>query len=573
MAAVQCLLLGSIAGAALADEKPAAAELLLVNGRIYTEDAARPWVEAVAVRDGLIQAVGDDAALAAYRGKQTRVIDLGGKMAMPGLIDAHVHPIWGALKNLFQCKFAFTATPDEVAEAIESCAKKTDSDWVRGGQWNSDFFKSYGIASPRAWLDQVSGTKAVVLTDDTGHNIWANSEALRRLDIDTDTPQPEGVEFVRDAATGELNGLLMEGNNYLKTTMPDWTDRQYLEAARQAVDIANGFGITGLKDADASEAVVRAYHAVDVAEGLDLRVATSMRRPSKEAKNTFDFAEFQHMRDSYASVNLNTANVKIYLDGVPTSAQTAAMLEPYAGEGHGHDDGAPAYGTLLVEPAQLDAVIQEFDGLGFTVKLHAAGDRAIRVALDAIEKARAANGDSGLHHELAHAEYIDAADLPRFTALGAVADFAPYIWYPSPIADAIQSAVGERARQAFPARDLIDSGARIVAGSDWPSAVADMNPWPGLEALITREDPYGKQPGALWKEQAISLEEALNIFTRNGAEALGAADQTGSLQVGKSADIIVLNQNLFEIPLETISETKVLTTLFKGREVFNADAH
>jgi predicted amidohydrolase YtcJ len=204
------------------------------------------------------------------------------------------------------------------------------------------------------------------------------------------------------------------------------------------------------------------------------------------------------------------------------------------------------------------------------VKVHTAGDRAVRVTLDAIEHARKMNGDSGLRHELAHSGFIDESDITRFVQLGAVADMSPSIWYPSPIVESIVAATGERGKQYWPFKDLLDAGVDVIAGSDWPAVIPDMNPWTGIEAMVSRKHPNEEYPGTFWVEQAISLEQALHISTMAGAKALKMENVTGSMMKGKFADIIVLNQNLFEIPVKKISETQVKMTMFKGKVVYQS---
>ena len=202
------------------------------------------------------------------------------------------------------------------------------------------------------------------------------------------------------------------------------------------------------------------------------------------------------------------------------------------------------------------------------MKIHTAGDRSVRIGLDAIEATRGALGNMDKRHELAHAGYIDPMDLPRFSELNAVADLCPVIWHPSPIMDAVFAAVGEeRGERYWPVRDLIDSGAPILAGSDWPSAVPDANPWTGIEAFVSRRHPRDLAEGALWPEQAITLEEAVEIYTLRGARAMQMADKIGSIEVGKLADLIVLDQNIFEVPIEKVADTRVLQTWFEGRLV------
>ncbi|MGF6396226.1 amidohydrolase [Pseudomonas plecoglossicida] len=543
------------------------ADLILKNGRIYTGNSQQPWADAIAIKAGKIVAVGSADKVMGFRNGDTTVVDLDRKMAMPGINDAHAHPTWGGLKQLFQCNFPASSTPSQIQERISACIKdQPQSQWIRGGQWTAEFFKRNAIDSPRQWLDGISGDKAILLTDDTGHNVWANSKAMALLSIHGDTQAPKGSSFEKNPATGEFTGILLEANGYIKSKLPDWSDTQYLQAAQYAVELANSFGITGIKDADANENVARAFYTLDQKAALSAHVGVSIRISDEHKKNIFDMPQIMRIRDQYSSRHVNTHFAKIYLDGVPTSARTAAMISPYKPDEH--NPGGNQRGHLLLNAEELKSALVELDKQGFTVKIHAAGDQAIRSALDAIEAMRKINGDSGMRPELAHAEFIDPIDLPRFAELDATADFSPYIWYPSPISDAIESVVGARAQQAWPTRDLLDSGATIIAGSDWPSVVPDLTPWNAIEALVTRRDPSGQHKGTLWPKQAIKLEEALRIFTKNGAQALGAGGITGSIEVGKSADIIVLNQNLFEVPVDDISETRIVSTYFEGTKVY-----
>ncbi|MBM4258489.1 MAG: amidohydrolase family protein [Deltaproteobacteria bacterium] len=252
---------------------------------------------------------------------------------------------------------------------------------------------------------------------------------------------------------------------------------------------------------------------------------------------------------------------------MPTGARTAAMLAPYVP----HPSFPDGYtGVLHVDEYTLTTDIAQLEKRGFTVKLHTAGDRSVRVALNAIERAHKISGRADLRHELAHAGFIDPLDIPRFRALNVVADLSPYIWYPSPINAAIVNAVGERAHHYWPIRDLLEAGAPLLAGSDWPAAVASMDPWIGIEAMVTRQDPTRATPGSVWSEQAVSLEQVLPIFTVAGAYALRRDHVTGSLRVGKSADVIVLDRNLFTIDLHAIANTVVEMTLFAGRVVYQS---
>jgi len=543
------------------------ADTVLLDGFVYTMEQDPVDTEAVAIRDGTIMAVGTSEALRKLCGKSTRVVDLNGRMVMPGLIDAHCHPTKGAIADLFACKFEFAATPDEIARILTDCvANNPDVECLIGGRWDSGFLDNYDLPSPRKWLDEYSGDKAVYFRDDSGHNGWANSQALELVGVNRDSEDPAGGKIVRDPKTGEPNGLLLEEADVAaRSHLPDWSEEQYQAGVLEMVRIANGYGITGVTDADASEALLKAYHSADHAGTLTVHVAASISTPYGHRDSPLDYDRIEALRDRYASDHVDTRFAKIYQDGVPTAARTAAMLAPYVPHGQFPEDFK---GLLHVDEATLAQDIGELEKRGFTVKLHTAGDRAVRTSLNAIEKAHAASGRSDLRHELAHAGFIDPADIPRFKQLNVVADLSPYMWHPSPIMQSIRQALGDRADQYWPIRDLLQAGAPLLAGSDWPAAVSSMDPWAGIAAMVTRSDPTGKTPGTLWPEQAISLEQTLRIFTIDGARALRREAQTGSLKAGKSADLIVLRQNLFDLAPDNIADAVVEMTLFAGKVVY-----
>jgi predicted amidohydrolase YtcJ len=543
------------------------ADLVMVNGDIVTMDETQPRAQALAVCDGHIVALGTTAELRAYRGADTEVIDLAGRLAMPGLIDGHCHASKGAIANLFSCKFDFNATPEDIRRALlSSAARFPDAEVILGGRWGSGFFERHSIVSPRAWLDGIVPERAVYLRDDSGHNACANSRALALVGIDRHSIEPPGGRILRGPDKREPNGLLLEeADSQARGRLPDWSAAQYQTGVREMVRIANAYGITGINDADASLALLQAYQAVDAGQELNVYVAASMTTPYGHRSVPLDYELLESWRDTYGSRHVDTRFVKIYQDGVPTSARSACMLAPYIE----HPDFPAGHrGVLHVDGAILAHDIAELEARGFTVKLHTAGDGSIRVALDAIETAHARSGRRDLCHELSHAGFVDAADIERFAALNVAADLSPYLWYPAPIIDSIRAALGARAEHYWPIRDLLEAGAPLLAGSDWPAAVASMNPWPGIATLVTRRDPHDATRGALWPEQAISLAQALRIFTVDGARALRRSEVTGSLAIGKSADLIVLDRNLFAIDPDAVAGTEVEMTLFEGRVVY-----
>jgi predicted amidohydrolase YtcJ len=547
----------------------AVADTVLTNGRIYTVDPGQPWVEAVAIGDGKYWFVGDAEGAVAYIGAETNVIDLAGRMAMPGINETHAHSWQGGTKELFECNFPFTATPDEIAVIVTDCvATNTDSVWISGGQWTSDFFIDNDIGSPREWLDQVSGDKAIYFEDDATHNAWVNSLALELAGIDQYTPDPEGGTFVRDE-NGEPNGLVLEtAKPVIEAAIPDWTHEQNLAAIMEAVRLANAYGLTGINEARTPPDIAVAYKQLDQEQRLTAWAIINMQTPRGKRDMPFDVSDVVRVAEESASDHVLTNFAKFFLDGIPTDTRTAVMLEPYL-----TNDAYPeaTRGEFLVAPDALTQDLIELDKRGFTAKMHAAGDGSVRAALDAIEQVRRENGSSGMRHEIAHAGYIHPDDVPRFADLNVTVDLSPYLWFPRPIIGAIRSAVGDRADYYWAVKDLLESGANVAAGTDWPSVAESLNPWPGIEALVTRRNPYTNGPEALWPEQAITLEQAIKIFTLNGALAYRLESRTGSVEVGKSAELIVLNQNLFEVPIEQVSETKPLMTFFEGQLVYAAE--
>lgn len=549
------------------DSGPAAilfADTVLSDGKIYTQNPEQPWAEAVAITNGKFTYVGDSEGVAVFVGEHTERIDLKGLMAMPGLFDAHVHPVLGGTEIALQCLFPPSAGPTEIAARLDRCAKDNpQSNWIVGGRWDSNFFARHKIQSPLQWLDTLSQGKAISLADDTGHNRWVNSKALELAGLDAGSQIPGG-EVVKDA-NGNPTGILLEAAMHpVLEVIPDWTPKQYRKAARESIRTANAFGITGIKEAGDADQGVKAYKALDDAGDMNAHMAVAIAIPLVEGTLQLDTEKLAALREENRGRNVNTDYVKIFVDGVPSVARTAAMLKNYVPEPRSGDAHS---GELLVPPQVLSDWITRLDAMGITVNVHTAGDRAVRVTLDAIEQARETNGKSGLRHETAHSGFIDPTDLPRYKQLNAVADMSPSIWYPSPITDSIISAVGERGKHYWPVRSLLEAGAPVIAGSDWPAVVADMNPWPGIEALVTRRNPLVDYPGSLWPEQAINLEQAIRIYTMGGARALKMDTLTGSIEKGKLADLIVLNQNIFVVPPDKISDTTVELTLFEGKVV------
>lgn len=543
------------------------ADAVYLNGAIYTVDGRNPWSEAAAIRDGRFVHVGTNEAIAKYIGPETERTDLRGKMAMPGLYDLHIHFILGSEETVFGCRFSESATPPAIAAAIKKCIdddKQATTGWIVGGSWNSSYLDQPERFN-KSILDEIAPDIPVLLWNNAHHDALANSKALALLGISADSVDPENGRIDRFPDSTEPNGLLIETAAFeAGAKLPLLTKEQLAGAARQIQTVLNSFGIVGIKDAGTTVLALQTLRYLDDQDALTMRVAASILWQPSFFGPPEDSRAVVQDRARYRGARVDADFVKIFLDGAPPG-KTAAFLDPYvADEQHGAD-----YRGYMIDSGQLTQDLIMLDAMGITVKMHAAGDASARAALDAVEATREANGESGLFHEVSHASFIHPDDIPRFEQLGAAAEFSPVIWYPHPVLDYLSGFLDNgRVEHMWPIRSIVDTGALGIAGSDWPTVGADLpNPWLAIEAMVTRRHPTGAIPGAQWPEEALPLERVLEIYTINGARGIRRDAETGSIEAGKSADMIVLDRNLFDIPPEDISETQVLTALFEGEVV------
>ncbi len=554
-----CLTLASL-GAALG--APAAAELVFTNGAVYTVDGARSWAEAVGISGGRIVFVGTGAAAKAWIGPSTKVVDLGGKMLLPAFHDSHVHPISGGMEAL-ECDLHGLATADEVLKAVAAyAAAHPAAKWIRGGGWDLTLFPA-GNPS-KALLDKIVPDRPVLLDASDGHSAWANSKALALAGITKATPDPPLGRIERDPKTGEPSGALREDAvGLVSKLLPRRTPADYAAGLKKGLEIANGFGLTSLQEASASEEELKAYADADAAGTLTARVNASIYVNTD--KGVSELPRLMALRSKYRGKRLRADGVKIFADGV-LETRTAAVLEPYIGFG---DDR----GKANLKPADFQALAIALDKEGFQIHIHAIGDRAIRDSLDALEAAEKANGRRDARHHVAHLELIEPPDIPRFRRLGVVANFQPF-WANGDqyITELTEPELGpERSRWLYPIASVLAAGGVTAFGSDW--SVSSMNPLDGIEVAVTHREPP-KGPGPAWlPQEQIALPEAIAGYTIGGAYLDFREKETGSIEVGKAADLIVLDRNLFEIPPSQIHDVKVLSTLLEGKEVYRAKGY
>jgi predicted amidohydrolase YtcJ len=553
--------LALVASAALAQSDRAAgapADLVLRNGAIYTVDATRSWAEAVAVRDGHIVYVGSNAGLGALVGASTRVHDLRGRMVVPGMQDSHIHPISGGVEAL-GCDLNPGKTATEYVAIVKQCAaSKPQEPWVVGGGWLMSAFGP-GAMPSRALLDAVVPDRPVLLWSTDGHTGWANSKALAMAGITRDTPDPPDGRIDRDPQSGEPIGSLQEGAAGLVDKFaPPASPEKRMDGLRYTVQRLNAYGITGMQDASVSLPDLETYAALDQTAGLTVHAVLAQWWERSEGLE--QIAAMERRRSQFTRGHVRATSVKIMQDGVMEN-YTAALLDPYLVA------GSPR-GIPMVEPETLKRAVTALDARGFQVHFHAIGDAATRQCLDAVQAARASNGPRGLRHHVSHLQLVDPADIPRFRELGVVANFQP-LWA---FADAYINELTlpflgkERTERMYPIGSVHASGAVIAFGSDW--SVSSANPFEQMEVAVRRADPALPDGAVFAADQRLPLPEAIAAFTINAAYVNGIERETGSIEVGKSADLAVLNQNLFAIDPRAISDTRVLLTLFEGKPVY-----
>ncbi|MDQ0076768.1 amidohydrolase [Arthrobacter oryzae] len=543
------------------------ADLLLINGVIDTLHDERPRVTSLAVKAGKVHAVGSLAEAAA--GPGTEIIDLGGAYAMPGLLDVHNHHILAGQMDLFELNEVPTQSLDDLLTAVAEYSGSLGPDeWVVGGSWGSGLLAELNSVETLARFDAATGGRPAILKDDSKHNRWVNSRGLELAGIGKHTPDPEGGQIMRDA-TGRATGVLIEAGGVLvEQTLARLQPRSTQDLARAAargIDILHSYGVTGFQDAASSLQLLQALKELDDSGELAAWVVTSMQA------NDFIFGTtplgegiIAHREES-RSEHHRPDFIKIFLDGVPP-AGTAAFIEPYL-----PDAGFPEChcGGTTMPAAELERWLMGTAERGISAKIHCTGDASVRVVLDTVAKVRAAGHTTPKYH-IAHGQFVQEQDIPRFAELDVTADISPSLWFPGVISEAIATVLpAERASKMQPNRSLLDVGARVAGGSDWPVSVSP-NSWEGIYGLVTRQDPTGEFPGTLWPEQAISLPEAIRVYTTNSAQAMGLDDVTGSLAPGKSADFIVLSANPYEIDTEQIAHITTRQTWFAGRKVFDA---
>jgi hypothetical protein len=536
------------------------AQWVFQGGRVYTADAQRRVAEAVAVDEGRIVYVGDAAGAATFVGSDTRSVDLAGRVLLPSFTDAHVHMLEGGV-SLDACNLTRERNADAILSAIgRYAAAHPDAAWIAGSGWSLAAFPD---ANPRKEeLDQIVPDRPVFLIAGDGHSGWANSRALAAAAIDRNTPDPPRGLIERDPASGEPSGTLREtAMETLQALAFDVGPLDALRGLRRAIASANQFGITSFVEARSTTSEYDwAYRLLDLAGMLHARVTLSLWLDP--ARGDEQIAELASRRSHDFTEHVRANAIKIFVDGVAES-RTAYLQRPYEG---GSDRGTPNF-----TPEQLAELATQLDRDEFQLHFHAIGDAAVRMALDAVRAARERNGPRDARHHIAHLQLVDAADWPRFAALGVFANVQALWAFPDDYAMQLDVPLLGRARteRMYPIGSLARAAAPLAAGSDWP--VSSMNPLAAMQVAVTRSDPEKPGGAQLGAGEGVDLATMIDAYTIGGAQLMHQETESGSIEVGKSADLVVFDRDLFAIPPREIAGAKALLTLFEGDVVYEVN--
>ncbi|MFE4872415.1 amidohydrolase [Streptomyces sp. NPDC056682] len=540
------------------------ADLVFTGGPVLTLDAARSRATTVAVTGERITAVGHDEVRELI-GPKTEVVDLAGKLLIPGFQDAHVHPVSAGIE-LARCDLTGTRTEADTLAAVRAYADAhPDQEWITGGGWSMEAFD--GGSPTRELLDRVVPDRPVYLPNRDHHGAWVNSRALALAGITRDTPDPADGRIERDAS-GEPTGLLQEGAmDLVGRHTPRSTPAERLAALLRAQAHLHSFGITAWQDAivgsfGSMDDPADAYVAAARDGSLTARVVGALWWDRERGAE--QIPELVEKRRELSHGRFRAGSVKIMQDGVAETG-TAALLGPYL---DACGCATANTGTSFVDPVQLRSYVTQLDALGFQAHFHALGDRAVREALDAVQAARETNGWSDTRPHLAHLQIVHPDDIGRFRALGATANIQPLWAAHEPQMDelTIPFLGKERAGWQYPFAALLRSGATVAAGSDWP--VSSPDPMHGIHTAVNRITPEEEGPVFL-PEQRITLTAAFAAYTA-GTAHVNHLDDTGSIRAGALADLAVLDRDPYAGPPEEIGTTRVLGTYVAGRRVHDA---
>jgi predicted amidohydrolase YtcJ len=539
------------------------ASLVLQNGSIYTVDQNNNWAQAIAIEGDRIVFVGNNEDSENFIGTNTVVLDLDGKMVLPGFVDSHAHPSH-AMNFVGNISLYSLDSLEEYERVIEEyVAAHADAEAYRGGGWADTLFPTLGPT--KEILDAIVPDRPVAIVSYDGHSLWVNSVTLERAGIHRDTKDPAGGRIERDPETGQPRGTLREtASELIKSVIPDYTIKERKEALLAYQEMALAAGITMSHDAMLDAQSIAAFNVLAEEDRLKMRFRGSMTlEPKQELKQQIEQVLTERAKNDHPFFQIHAA--KIFVDGV-VEGGTAYLLEPY--------NHKPGYrGEPIWDPEILKNACVALDQKNIQIHFHVIGDAAARITLEALEFAKETNGQLGSRHLVTHLQLVEPEDIQRFKELEVIGVPQPF-WFK--IDEYYQELAlpylgRKRAEKQYPMQSFIDAGVIMASGSDFPVTIP-FDPVIAIQIGITRSDIDKKTKEVLFAEERVSLEDMIRSFTYYGAYANFLEGETGSIEVGKRADIIVLDQNLFEIPHDEIANTKALLTWVDGKEVYRSPA-
>jgi hypothetical protein len=527
------------------------AETVFTNGTIWTVDHARPTAEAIAVVGDRILAVGSNEELMRLAGPATAIVDLKGKLVLPGFIDDHTHFSGGGFQ-LQNVDLRHAKSEREFAALIGDRARKSPGRWIAGGDWDHDNWPG-GKLPTKELIDHVTAETPVFVNRYDGHMALANSKALKLAGLTKDTPDPPGGTIVRDAGTGEPTGILKdEAMSFVYRIMPGSSDEELEDAIRMALAEARKYGLTSIQDIS-SPADIRTYQKLERKGELTARMYC--RLPIGQWEQLARTGIQVPFGDTWVRVG----SLKAFADG-SLGSSTALFFEPFTSDPTTH--GLPS--DIL-----LDGRLREWalgaDKARLQLSVHAIGDSANSRILDIVEEAARVNPSWDRRFRIEHAQHIHPKDFERFAGLGVIASVQPY----HAIDDGrwAEKRIGhERCKTTYPFKTFLDNKVKLCFGSDW--TVAPLNPLLGIYAAVTRRTIDGANPRGWFPEQKISVKEAIEAYTINNAYAAFEEEEKGSITPGKLADLVVLAENILSIDPVLIEKTRVAMTVLGGRVVY-----
>jgi predicted amidohydrolase YtcJ len=556
------------------------ADIVLTNGVIYTVDAQDTLCEAVAIKGKRILFTGSDQAVQQYIGKETQQIDLLGKLVIPGMIDSHIHPPGLSLLELYEVQLFHLHSLAEYVEAVRIfIAQHPDAKVIYGRGWSWGILTGDELTKgPRKeHLDAVAKNIPVVLRANDGHTLWVNSKALAMNGVNCQTVVPPGGVIETDEASGELWGTLKEAAMRF-IALPSYSLTQYIAALTAFQKKMHRFGITGIQCFSSLlfTIILQACDQMESTGQLLLRVRGAMTISPEEAVTT-QLATMSQLRRRYYSPYLKVITAKFFTDGV-IEGGTSYLLQPYTLQ---TGRGANYYGTFLWDQEKLQDAFCQTNQQGFAIHVHSTGDGSTKNVLDALEYAYSHTNQGDYRNTITHLQLVDKQDIPRFKKLNVIASVQPYWHFKGPHwwQHVDYQFLGDRANEEFPLGTFFASGVTVTSSSDYPATLVP-NPLLAMDIGVTRNMDYGPSHGVaditdqeddrylLNRAERATIRQMIRSFTINGAYALRMEQETGSIEVGKFADLAILDQNLLTIPPLDIDKVQVVMTFFDGKLVY-----